>query len=753
MGRNAVWTFLIALALAGPAHAAAGDTIADRVLGQRRFSTSIPYFVDGKVFAATDIAIDRSATPNRVWLADSGLNRVLGWSDITRFRAGASADLVLGQPSLYTGTAIYEQKDCPSPPSATRFCLPTRVDVDFRGNLYVVDLFNFRVLEFDRPFAADRTADRVFGQRDFTSRAAAADSTLDTVNSFVGVSVDRAGNVWMVDPTGSRRVLELDDPITHDTRPDRVIEPGTRSECFGGGGPQDRLCDPNDVEVSPQGDLFVQDFRPASFGDPRLYIYRQPLATDLTADVRLDGFGHTGVVFDPAGNLYIAGGFFVVRFPAPIEDGNGGELLAGPFSQEISTGRPAMDSAGNIYSAGFPWPTNASSRVYIFDAPFQGDPLRVERAGMSDRALNGPLAVAVDRSSVPNHLYVLDQTDRVLGWRDAAGFVNGAPADLILDGNDPAQAAYAACRYQDHPPVNAQRFCASDGGILGGMAVDSRGNLWLSDLNNHRVLELDRPFDTDGTADRVLGQGSSFTTRLCNKGGLSGRSLCYPGALAFDRDDNLYVADLYNNRVLLFRDPLKGDRVADKVFGQPDFQHGGCGRPGARTLCFGYEEGDINVHFYAASGLAVDPRGNLYVSDSYDNRVLIFRDAAASDTVADVVLGQEGRFKTRLQGTGPRRFGGFQGGLAIGPGGELYVADTANDRLLVFDDPLRRDTADRVFGHAGFAEGGASLSTYDVLPPPTAKNLLRPQALAFDAAGNLYVADTYNNRVLAFDRP
>ncbi len=371
---------------------------------------------------------------------------------------------------------------------------------------------------------------------------------------------------------------------------------------------------------------------------------------------------------------------------------------------------------------------------------------------MSGRALNGPLAVAVDRSAVPNRLYVLDQTDRVLGWRDAAGFANGAPADLILDGNDPALAAYAACRYQDHPPVNAQRFCASDGGILGGMAVDSRGNLWLSDLNNHRVLEFDRPFDTDGTADRVLGQGGSFTTRLCNQGGLSGGSLCYPGALAFDRDDNLYVADSFNNRVLLFRELLRGNRVAGKVFGQPDFQHGGCGRPGARTLCLGYDEGDINVHFYAASGLAVDPRGNLYVSDSYNNRVLIFRDAAASDTEADAVLGQEGRFKTTLQGTGPRRFGGFQGARHRTRRRALRGGHRERPAARLRRSAAPRHRRPRLRAR-GLRPGGASLSTYDVLPLPTAKNLLRPRALAFDALGNLYVADTEYNRMLRFDRP
>jgi hypothetical protein len=62
-----------------------------------------------------------------------------------------------------------------------------------------------------------------------------------------------------------------------------------------------------------------------------------------------------------------------------------------------------------------------------------------------------------------------------------------------------------------------------------------------------------------------------------------------------------------------------------------------------------------------------------------------------------------------------------------------FAADTANDRLLVFDDPLRQDSADRVFGHADFNTGGNPLSPYVAIPPPTAKNLLRPHALAVDA--------------------
>jgi sugar lactone lactonase YvrE len=721
------WLGILTLALASPARAAAGDTIADRVLGQRRFGTAIPYFVDGTALDAADIAFDRSAVPNRVYVASPDLNRVLGWSDLGRFRAGAPADLVLGQPSVYNGSYAYSYLRCPAPPSATTFCAPDRVAVDPAGNLYVVDAYNFRVLEFDRPFATDRVADRVFGQASFTARTLPA---LLPLNFPADLAVDGQGNLWVIDPAGTRRILEYDAPVSRGKgpvpAPDRIIAAAMEAACWNG--TPARPCSPFSLEFSPQGDLYVVDFTGKS---SRQLIYQLPLKTDLKADFTLarapgSYFQQPGV-FDAAGNLVFLASGQVWRYAAPIGPGTQPEVLSPPLDLGLLA-QLALDSRGNLYVASYP-SAGHDNFVYVVDTPFQAAPARLGSERETNRGLAMPDILAIDRSASPNHLYAVDADNRILGWRDAEGFANGAAADLVLGGS------FHGSRHN-----------------RGGLAVDSHGNLWVADAANHRVLELDRPFESDGVADRVLGQGGSFTSSICNLGGVSARSLCSPGALAFDRQDHLYVADLENHRVLLFAHPETDDAAA-KVFGQADFTQALCNRgrlnPGAATLCLGGFAGDYPV-FFGNSSLAVDPQGNLYVVDSINNRVLIYRDPLTSDAtgaVADVVIGQDD-FKQKLRGTGPRRFSGLLA-VAVGPRGELYVADSGNDRVLEFRNPLRDTLADRVFGHADFATGGVP----NLPPPATAANLLTPRAVAVDALGNLYIADTGHDRVLEYDKP
>jgi DNA-binding beta-propeller fold protein YncE len=131
-------------------------------------------------------------------------------------------------------------------------------------------------------------------------------------------------------------------------------------------------------------------------------------------------------------------------------------------------------------------------------------------------------------------------------------------------------------------------------------------------LSNSRVLEYDAPLTSTMAASRVLGQ-PNFITNTLNNGGRSAASFSAPYSLALDALGNLYVLDELNSRVLEYDAPLTTDGIADHVFGQPDFA-----------------SGFPNYSGVSANGLqfpncaALDARGNLYVADTGNNRVLVY---------------------------------------------------------------------------------------------------------------------------------
>src|SRR5206468_9593666 len=134
---------------------------------------------------------------------------------------------------------------------------------------------------------------------------------------------------------------------------------------------------------------------------------------------------------------------------------------------------------------------------------------------------------------------------------------NADPADLVI--GQPDFFSFAC----NNGGVRANSLCSPR-----GVALDGAGNLYVADTDNRRVLEYDTPFTSGTTADRVFGQGGSFTSNLCNNGGLSANSLCSPRHVALDGAGNLYVADTDNNRVLEYDTPLNSGTTADRVFGR-----------------------------------------------------------------------------------------------------------------------------------------------------------------------------------------
>jgi sugar lactone lactonase YvrE len=297
--------------------------------------------------------------------------------------------------------------------------------------------------------------------------------------------------------------------------------------------------------------------------------------------------------------------------------------------------------------------------------------------------------------------------------------------------------------------ANNEGLSASSLNFPTDIAVDAAGNLYVADSNNNRVLEYDTPLTTDAVADRVFGQ-PDFTTGTPNTGGLSASSLWLPSGVAVDSSGNLYVGEFANNRVVVYENALSSDAIADHVFGQPDFT----------TNTF-------NTGGLSASSLAivqyvfVSADGTLFVDDLGNDRVLAYFSPLTSDPIADRVFGKPDFTTPPDEVENPP--GVFScatptatslcdnRGLAVDNAGNLFVADggisynNPSSRVVVYGNALNSDNvADQVFGQPDFTSFGCQDGP---------NGLCKPRGVAVDAAGNLYVADWNNNRVLEYDAP
>lgn len=211
------------------------------------------------------------------------------------------------------------------------------------------------------------------------------------------------------------------------------------------------------------------------------------------------------------------------------------------------------------------------------------------------------------------------------------------------------------------------------------------------------------------------------------------------GAALAGPDGPLFVCDTGHHRLLVHKRVPEADQTpADFLIGQPDFQREGRnakGEPGAATL---------NVPTgVAASG------GVLAVADAWNHRVLIwFGYPDRSNRPADVVLGQ-----TDFRGVAANRGGDAPGadtlfwcyGVAIAEH-RLFVADTGNRRVLVFDGiPTKNGArADVVLGQRDFATRDENAGG-----EPGALGMRWPHGIAL-ADGSIYVSDAGNNRIMAW---
>jgi sugar lactone lactonase YvrE len=309
----------------------------------------------------------------------------------------------------------------------------------------------------------------------------------------------------------------------------------------------------------------------------------------------------------------------------------------------------------------------------------------------------------------------------------ASAAVGDASGDVILgQPNDFSSSA-------NNPRLDAESL-----NVATYSTFDAAGNLFVADSANNRVLIYLRPMTTDRVADRVIGQ-PDFNSDTSNNGGVSASTFHTPMGVAIDATGTLWVADHANNRVLAFDAILTTDAVADRIIGQPDSKSKTENNGGISAASLRYP-----------IGVALDRAGNLYVADYGNNRVLEYNNpVATSDRVADLVFGQPSFSSTTANATGVSATSmNFPRGVAIDANNNLWVADHANSRVLEFDRPMvLGTTADRVLGQPNLT------SSMENSGGVSASSLRYPSGVAADANGNIYVADTLNNRTLFYTNP
>ena len=715
------------------------------------------------------VAVDGSG---HLYVADTLNNRILGWENVASFQNGAAATVVLGQPNF--------KQTAPDGIGAKGLISPIGVAVDpMTGNLFVADPGNNRVVRFPHPFAspANVEPDAVFGQPDFTKRTANTGGIANkSMNAPRGVACDGHGNLWVSD-TGNNRVLRFPAAVLGATDPaadlvlgqaDAASGKANRGGAISGSG----FSSPWGLAFDSKGNLYVADYlnvrvlqfpAPITSGSVAAVVYGQAKFTTRVlpaAPTSSSLAGPTGLTLDASGELYVAvpGDSRVLVFPAAPASGAAATRVIGQpnFSTNtIDTGAYpeasaasfagvagiALDSQGDLLAADagnhrvlfFAGNTTTAARI-LGQTTFAGNRPNQIKPG----SINAADKMAIDYSHAPFALYVSDSNNhRVLVWKDAAHFHTGDPANFVIGQPDMTTAIANVDGGINQTPSATGLFAPH------GIAVAKDGDLYVADSGNNRVLRYPRPVDQSGriTPDAVLGQPDFTSSSAATT---SASSLRAPAGIAIGPNGNVFIADAGNNRVLEFASGATTGAAALRVYGQSSFADSGApSEVSAQTLT-------------APQGIAVDKSYNLYVADIGANRVVVFPNtgsAPQSGLPASLVLGQAS-FGSSAGAGGPT---GLRAPLdvALDSGGNIFVSDTANNRVVVFPSLVNLLTsagppynAYVAIGQQKLTGAAANWNTPDGLATP--EGLAAPVGLLVDRQDTLYVGDTGNSRVVHF---
>ena len=579
------------------------------------------------------------------------------------------------------------------PAVRARLASPYGVAVDGSGNVYIADRRNHRIRRVDRSGTITTVAGT--GERGFGGDGGPAVAA--RLNEPTRVALDTSGALYIAD-RGNHRIRRVDGLGIVTT-----VAGNGEIGFSGDGGPavEARLKLPQGMAVDGSGALYIAD-------------------TWNRRIRRVDASGTITTVAGSGGRGY---------------GGDGGPAVR--TSLNVPAG-VAVDGLGNLYIA-----ESEQNRVLRVDTSgiittmagngeigFSGD------GGPAVEAwLNTPLGVTVDEAG---NVYIADWGNHRIRRVDGSGIITtiAGTGERGFSGDG-------------GPAVEASLWHPE------GVTVDGGGNLYIADWGNHRI----RRVDGSGVITTIAGIGESGFGG--DGGPAAGAWLNTPLGVAVDTSGNVYIADTYNDRIRR----VDGSGIITTVAGTGESGFGGDGGPAGEA------------QLDSPRGVAVDGSGNLFIADANNGRIrrvnslgaitkvasrLHWPTGVAVDGLGNVYIADTvdhrirrvdaGGTLTTIAGIGESGFSGDGGpavearlnhprGVAVDEGGNVYIADTWNQRI------RRVDPSGGITTVAGIGEGSDSGGA----GPATEAVLDWPVGVAVDGSGNLYIADTYNNRIRRVD--
>jgi len=613
-------------------------------------------------------------------------------------------------------------------PGAT-LTYPTGVAVDGVGNVFIADAGANRVREVVAGSGTIKGFAGVHGAVGYNGDGTSP--TLLNLNAAFGLCFNSAGNLLIADTKDDRIRIIVNVPTPPYTINDMYTFAGNGVRGYGGLATWEDLYGPTNVTVSGAGNMFIADrgnnvvrrVDPkgvmSTYAGTGVWSYTGDGviagATNTTYEYPVsvafyNGGGTAGLLFVGDANNHVvrmidpATGTSVLYAGQPGVSGNSGDggpaTATGGLGCELGYigGIEVDQSNGDLYivdqsngvvrKASGTVPSHTMSTV-----AGTGIPGYLASGGPATSCmLTNPYSIATDTFGGGLTIFVADRDNHVIRKIDNNGIIS-------------VYAGTGFPGYLDGVAATTAQLSSPD-----GVALDTLGNLYISDMGNNRIRKVTK---STGMINTIIGSGTIGTV----VGSALGTQMYYPDGVAADRFGNLFIADGNNNRVLKYNGTSVTIFAGTGVAG-----YTGVGGPAA-----GAELND-------PKGVHIDGGGNVYIADFLNNCV---RKVDATSGNITTIAGTTSPGATGDGGPATAATMSLPASVAMDSSHSLLIADFGNNVI------RRVNSAGIIINVAGNYTAGYSGDGGQA----TAAQLSSPVGIQVDSAGSFYIADRNNNVV------